>query len=84
MEILIYSSVGCTYCDKIKELMKRADKQYTEVIWQKLSGDEQEDLQMKYKIHGFPFVLIDGEPVGGLVETAKLFLEKGLVSSRKK
>ena len=33
---------------------------------------------------GFPYVIIDGEKVGGLVETAKLFLQKGIVSSRKK
>jgi len=30
----------------------------------------------------YPYVIIDGEPIGGLVETAKLFIEKGLVSSR--
>jgi len=33
---------------------------------------------------GYPHVVIDGEPVGGLVETAKIFLQKGLVSSKKK
>ena len=33
---------------------------------------------------GFPFVVIDDEIVGGLTETVKLFVEKGLVSSRKK
>ena len=33
---------------------------------------------------GFPYVLIDNEPVGGLVEAAKLFLDKGLVSTKKK
>ena len=33
---------------------------------------------------GFPFVVIDGEQIGGLVEVAKLFLEKNLVSVKKK
>jgi len=35
-------------------------------------------------VYGFPYVIIDGESVGGLVETAKLFLQKNLVSSKKK
>lgn len=30
----------------------------------------------------YPYVIIDGEPVGGLVETAKLFIRKKLVSSK--
>jgi glutaredoxin 3 len=30
----------------------------------------------------YPYVIIDEEPIGGLVETAKLFIEKGLVSSK--
>ena len=33
---------------------------------------------------GFPYVIIDGEVVGGLVETARLFIKKGLVSSGKR
>ena len=31
----------------------------------------------------FPFVVIDGEVVGGLVDTAKYLVQKGLVSSKK-
>jgi hypothetical protein len=33
---------------------------------------------------GYPYVVIDGKEIGGLVETAKLFLEKGLVEPPKK
>ena len=36
------------------------------------------------KASGFPYVIVDDEPIGGLMETVKLFVEKGLVSSRKK
>ena len=32
----------------------------------------------------FPYVIIDGEVIGGLVETAKFLVEKNLVSSNKK
>ena len=36
------------------------------------------------KASGFPYVIVDDEPIGGLMETVKLFVEKGLVSSKKK
>ena len=44
---------------------------------------EQVELKQKYpsKIRAFPVVLIDDEFVGGLVETAKIFLKKGLVKA---
>ena len=32
---------------------------------------------------GYPYVIVDGEPIGGLVETAKLLLKKGFVTSKK-
>ena len=66
--------------------MARASVEYTEVNWSKLSIQEQVEVKQKYgdQIRAFPVVLIDDEFVGGLVETAKLFLEKNLVSVKKK
>ena len=42
-------------------------------------------LKSKYgqQLSGFPVVIIDDELIGGLIETAKLFLKKGLVTSSK-
>ena len=83
MEIKAYTSPGCFYCDQLKELFKRAEVDYEAVE----VGREytREKFQADYpKATGFPYVIIDGEPVGGLVETAKVFLQKGLVSSKKK
>ena len=31
----------------------------------------------------YPYVIIDGEEIGGLVEAAKYFIKEGLVSARK-
>ena len=64
--------------------MARASVEYTEVNWSKLSIQEQVEVKQKYgdQIRAFPVVLIDDEFVGGLVETAKIFLKKGLVSAR--
>lgn len=62
--------------------MDRANLEYTStLVGRDMTKDEFKD---KYpQAPGFPYVIIDGEPIGGLVETVKLFVEKGLVSSKK-
>jgi glutaredoxin len=68
----------------MKELIERANLEYTEILYQSLSGDEQEIFRKEFPdASSFPVAIIDGEYVGGLVPVAKLFLEKGLVSSKK-
>ena len=82
MEITIYTSQGCQWCDRMKELMERANQEYTEQVWQELDGDTQEEIVRQYPtIRSFPVAIIDGEFVGGLIETAKKFLADGLVTS---
>jgi glutaredoxin len=83
MEIKVYTIPGCRYCDQVKELFARADVEYEAVML------NTEELKEQFKsehpnVTGFPHVIIDGEVIGGLVETARLFLQKGMVSSRKK
>jgi len=83
MEIIAYTTVGCFYCDQLKELFKRADLKYQMVLIQ--SDEDREKFRKDFpRAQGYPYVMINGEHVGGLVETAKLLLEKGLVSSSKK
>lgn len=82
MEITIYTTFGCIYCEKIKELMKRADVKYTPVVVGK--DITREEFKIKYPFApGFPYTIIDGKEIGGLTETVKLFVEQGLVSSKK-
>lgn len=82
MEITSYTLTGCPSCNHLKELFKRANVQYEEIV---LRVDMSiEDFQQIYpSIGNFPYVIIDGEPVGGLLETVKLFVKEGLVSSKK-
>jgi len=82
MKIEIYSIDGCTYCDQVKELMERANLNYTVY---RVNGDITfEQFYEKFpSATGYPYVIIDDEPVGGLVPTAKILIEKGLVSSKK-
>jgi glutaredoxin 3 len=82
MQITAFTTEGCFYCTKLKELFSRASVEYTMVsVGTDLTREE--FLNKFPECTGYPYVIIDGEPVGGLVETAKLFLEKGLVSSKK-
>lgn len=83
MDIEIYTIPGCTYCVKAKELMEKAELEYTQhVVGRDISRNDFKD---RYPAAtSYPYVVIDSEPVGGLVDTAKLFVEKGLVSSKRK
>ena len=83
MQITIYTNEGCIWCTRTKELFARANVEYSEVNWSNLSVDEQLEVKQKYSnnIRAFPVVVIDDEFVGGLIETAKIFLKKGLVTS---
>ena len=69
----------------MRELLERADLEYTEVLWQNLEGDTQVAISEQYpELHSFPVAIVDGEFVGGLVPFAKMLLQKGLVSAPKK
>ena len=85
MDIQIYTNEGCIWCTRTKELFARANVEYNEIKWQDLEVDEQLKLKTKYPdVTGFPVVIIDDEFVGGLVDTAKVFLKKGLVTAPSK
>ena len=82
MEILIYTTLGCFYCDQAKQLCGRANVDYQT---QEVGVDiPREDFTKLYPhVTGYPYVIIDGKEIGGLVETAKFFLKEGLVSVNK-
>jgi glutaredoxin len=82
MDIQIYKKPGCGYCVKIDELMTRAGIE-AEII---MIGKDitVEEFKTNYpNAKGVPHVVIDGEEIGGLMETVKYFVEKGLVTSKK-
>ena len=83
MNIKIYTNEGCIWCARTKELMARANVEYTEFKWAEIGIDSQLQLKSKYgkQLGGFPVVIIDDEFIGGLADVAKLFLKKGLVTS---
>ena len=78
MNIKIYTSRGCFYCDQMKELCKRAEVEY-----ETIQVTTQEMNALYPKATSYPYVIIDGEEIGGLIESAKFFLKEGLVSANK-
>jgi len=81
MEITVYTTPGCFYCDQVKELFRRAELDYEAII---ITETEKENFRKEFpRSGGFPYVIVDGKHVGGLVDTAKFLMEKGLVSSKK-
>ena len=83
MNIIAYTLTGCVHCSHLKELFKRADVEYVEMLLRKdITVDE---FSTQYpNINSFPFVVIDDKVIGGLVDVVKLFVKEGLVSSSKR
>jgi len=86
MEIIAYTTRGCKYCTYLEELFGRAKVDYKKIV----VGNTANDFSMSAftedfpEVVGFPHVVIDGESIGGLVETAKFLMNLGLVSAPKK
>jgi len=81
--ITAYTNPGCGHCTTLKKLFERAKVTYNNVT----VGDQISHaafVQQFPMADGYPYVVIDGKSIGGLVETAKLFLEKGLVDPPKR
>jgi len=83
MKIQAYTLRGCPSCSHLKELFRRAEVEYEEIVVN-VTMSKKDFLSSFPNVPGFPFVVIDDVPVGGLVDTVRLFVKEGLVSSNKK
>ena len=74
----VYSKEGCTYCEKIVEVLQFAKLKYVEY---KLDRDFDKISFYDQFGHGstFPQVVIDHTNLGGCQETVKYLQEKKLV-----
>ena len=82
MEIELYSTPGCKWCEKSHKLFDLAEVEYKEyVVGTDISA---EDVKIKYPFSsGYPVIVIDGKNVGGLVGAAKEFVKRGIISAPK-
>jgi len=83
MDITIYTLPDCSACAHIKELMQRADQTYSQI---EIGSDiTLEEFQKKNPgVAMLPYVIIDDEKIGGLIEVARKFLKEGLVKPPQK
>ena len=80
LNIKIYTTPGCHYCTQAKKLFQRAGINE----WEEVNCSTVDRVLADYpEANAFPWIVIDGEPKGGLVEVAKHFLDIGLVKSNK-
>lgn len=74
---VIYSKVGCTFCDKLASLMDQHDIKYTKLT---LGTDYTvDDFVEKFGRTTFPRVLLGEELIGGMRETAQYLVNNGYV-----
>lgn len=72
----IYSKTGCTYCVKVKDLLKEFEKDYIEVNCDEFLDNKEEFLQTiqtytKKPYKTFPMVFDKETFVGGFIDTIK-------------
>ena len=90
MNITLYTTKGCSSCAHAKKLCNRANVEFTEIEPGAPNQIAKWEFQTQFPdVRGFPFIVIkepgkeDLEFIG-VVPLAKFFLEKGLVSSKRK
>ena len=79
LDITIYSSPGCFYCEQAKELCDRvAQKPKILTVGQDISA---KDFSIKFpNVNAYPHIIVEGKVIGGLVEFAKLVIKEGLMT----
>ena len=79
MNFAVYSKDGCPYCDKIKQVLDLTKTSY--VVY---NLGEQFDRESFYDEFGkgstFPQVTVDGEKLGGCVDSIKFLQEKKVIN----
>jgi len=82
-KIIVYSATGCYYCDQVKELFQRAQLE-VEYLTKDTHFTREEFIRKFPDAAGYPQVIIDGENIGGLVETATYLVQnKYIIPERK-
>ena len=75
MNFAVYSKEGCPYCDKIKQVLELTNLSY--VVY---NLGEHFDKKSFYDEFGegstFPQVIVDGQKLGGCIDSIKFLQEK--------
>ena len=83
MEIKIFTTNGCGYCAKMRELMDRVGLEYKEYRLGRTLTMEEFQTYFPNET-SFPRLIIDGKPIGDLTTSVRYFVERGMISTKKK
>ena len=82
MKIEAYTTSDCSYCDHLKELLLRANlKDITTFIKVGRDITREEFIEKFPDANGYPYVIIDGEHLPGLVPAARYLVQHNLIKS---
>ena len=80
MNFTIFSKDGCTYCDKVKQVLELTNSKY--VVY---TLGNQFDKKAFYGEFGegstFPQVVCDGKKLGGCIDTIKYLKENKIIET---
>ena len=85
MKVELYTIPDCIWCTKSEQLLKMANiTDYEKYVIGE--NDVTFDwVRNKFPFaSGYPIIVVDNKVIPGIIELAKLFLEKGLIGSKKK
>lgn len=78
MKFVIYSKVGCPYCDKVKKVLELSNLQH--VVYTLDKDFTKEQFYSEFGENStFPQVICNDEKIGGSVETISFLKENNLV-----
>ena len=71
MEALLYTWSSCSFCQRAKEILERHGVPYTERV---MDGNRKlaSQLAKSFGQTTMPYILLDGDPIGGLSELEEL------------
>ena len=79
MHVLLYTTRSCSFCERARVLLRDHGVEFDE---RPIDGDRARRDQLARTFGGatMPYVLVDGEPLGGLAELEALAARGGLAA----
>lgn len=78
MKAIVYSKVGCPYCDKVERILEALKIEHT-ILYLGRDYDREFFIEKFSNATTFPQVYIDNKYVGGAKETVNFLREKKVV-----
>lgn len=79
MSVVIYTKKDhCPYCDRAKNILKRANLTFEEIVVGSQEGIDQMNEAVGKPVRTFPQIIIDGDAIGGCDELLVLYKENKL------